>query len=47
MWGRNYYEAEGERIYVNCKTRNNKPFYKSDVKAYDGSVLALIPQKRS
>ena len=44
-WGRNYHEREGERIYVNCKTRNPKPFFVSEKKAYDGSVLALFPKK--
>ena len=43
-WGRKYFEKDGERIYVNGKTRNTKPFYISDVKAYDGSVLALFPK---
>ena len=45
-WGRKYHEKEGERIYVNCKTRNSKPFFQSDVTAYDGSVLALFPKKK-
>ncbi len=42
-WGRAYHYQEGERIYVNCKTRNPKPFFISEDKAYDGSVLALFP----
>ena len=45
-WGRKYHEKEGERIYVNCKTRNSKPFFQSDITAYDGSVLALFPRKK-
>ena len=45
-WGRKYHEKQGERIYVNCKTRNLKPFFQSDVSAYDGSVLALFPKKK-
>ncbi len=44
-WGRKYHEREGERIYVNCKTRNPKPFFVSDKTAYDGSVLALFPKR--
>ena len=34
-----------ERIYVNCKTRDNKPFFTNDSKYYDGSVLAIFPKK--
>ena len=45
-WGRKYHEKEGERIYVNCKTRNPNPFFQSDVMAYDGSILALFPKKK-
>ncbi len=43
-WGREYHDQDGERIYVNCKTRNSKPFFISEEKAYDGSVLALFPK---
>lgn len=45
MWGRGYCERKGMRIYVNSKTRISKPFYASNVVAYDGSVLALFPKK--
>lgn len=45
-WGRNYQDHEGERIYVNCKTRNPKPFFISEDRAYDGSVLALFPKTK-
>ncbi|MCZ0931906.1 MAG: class I SAM-dependent methyltransferase [Oligoflexia bacterium] len=44
-WGRKYHEKEGERIYVNCKTRHKNPFFISEKKAYDGSVLALFPKE--
>jgi len=44
-WGRKYYESDKKRIYVNQKTRNKKPFFISDIKAYDGSVLAIFPKK--
>ena len=44
-WGRGYCERPGRRIYVNSKTRNPKPFFASDVEAYDGSVIALFPKK--
>ena len=43
-WGRGYCRRPGERIYVNGKTRNRKPFFASSVEAYDGSVLALFPR---
>ncbi|MHA1540676.1 MAG: Eco57I restriction-modification methylase domain-containing protein [Alphaproteobacteria bacterium] len=43
-WGRKYYESDEKRIYVNGKTRNKKPFFISDVKAYDGSILAVFPK---
>lgn len=44
QWGRKYCVREGDRIYVNGKTRNEKPFFISDKIAYDGSVLALFPK---
>ena len=44
-WGRNHYKTDKKRIYVNCKTREKKPFFIHDCKDYDGSVLALIPKK--
>lgn len=44
MWGRNYYQSNKARIYVNCKTRNKKPFFTHKCKAYDGSVLAIFPK---
>lgn len=43
-WGREYYESESKRIYVNCKTRDENPFFQNDCKCYDGSVLALFPK---
>ncbi len=45
-WGRKYQRQEGERIYVNCKTRQKDPFFISSDQAYDGSVLALFPKKK-
>ena len=44
-WGRKYCEREQARIYVNCKTRNPKPFFTHPSKEYDGSVMALFPKK--
>ena len=41
-WGRNYPESERKRIYVNCKTRVEKPFFLSGCKNFDGSVLGLF-----
>ena len=43
-WGRNYCSILGARIYVKSKTRNKKPFFLSEIEAYDGSVLALFPK---
>ena len=46
-WGRAVDFREGApRIYVNCKTRNSKPFFISKCDKWDGSVLALF-QKRN
>jgi adenine-specific DNA-methyltransferase len=45
-WGRKYYKTDKPRIYVNCKTRNKKPFFIHECKAYDGSVLAIFPKKK-
>lgn len=43
-WGRGLYESSSDRIYVNCKTRDNTPFFYNDQKYYDGSVLAIFPK---
>ena len=45
MWGRNFHKSNKERIYVNCKTRINKPFFYNKCKNYDGSILAIFPKK--
>lgn len=42
-WGRDFYHSNNPRIYVNAKTRNDKPFFVNDCKNYDGSVLAIFP----
>ena len=42
-WGRRHCERPAPRLYVNCKTRNPKPFFTHKSLAYDGSVLALFP----
>lgn len=43
-WGRGLYESDSERIYVNCKTREEKPFFTNECKYYDGSILAIFPK---
>ena len=44
MWGRNYYESDQPRIYVNCKTRISSPFYLHECNNFDGSVLGIFPK---
>jgi len=44
MWGRGLYESNEPRIYVNCKTRDMKPFFTHDCNYYDGSILAIFPK---
>lgn len=43
QWGRGYFQSPRPRVYVNCKTRNARPFFLSKCPHYDGSVLALMP----
>lgn len=45
-WGRKHHISDSPRIYVNCKTRNNNPFFTHRCKNYDGSVLALFPHNK-
>ena len=49
LWGavRNIKKMRGDGycIYVNSKTRNEKPFFKEKVGYFDGSILALFPKK--
>lgn len=45
-WGRSAYESDDERIYVNCKTRINEPFFINDCKLFDGSVLGIFPKNK-
>ena len=44
QWGRNHYQSEQPRVYVNNKTRRQKPFFVHDCPNYDGSVLAIFPK---
>lgn len=43
-WGRDYCRSDSDRIYVNGRTRNSRPFFRHLCKAYDGSILALFPK---
>ena len=46
MWGRPVnFEERRERIYVNCRTRLNNPFFLNKCKKWDGSILALFPKE--
>jgi len=45
-WGRRHHMSDAPRIYVNNRTRNPAPFFLSDCKYYDGSILALFPHRR-
>ena len=44
LWGRNYFESNKKRIYVNAKTRKKSPFFLHDSLAFDGSILAIFPK---
>lgn len=46
QWGRNHYISNEKRIYVNTKTRNNKPFFTHPCNDYDGSILAIFPKNQ-
>jgi adenine-specific DNA-methyltransferase len=46
-FGRNCFESDLKRIYVNCKTRHKKPFFLNDCKYFDGSVLAIFPKDQN
>lgn len=41
-WGRPMMTSESNRIYVNHKTRSDRPFFIHQCKNWDGSVLALF-----
>ncbi|MFT3735340.1 MAG: class I SAM-dependent methyltransferase [Rhodocyclaceae bacterium] len=43
MWGRDHFKSDAPRIYVNCKTRREDPFFTHPCTDYDGSVLAIFP----
>lgn len=44
-WGRLHHTSNAQRIYVNGKTRNPRPFFLNDCLNYDGAVLALFPHR--
>lgn len=41
-WGRKYHESDLPRVYVNSKTRNQKPFFTHESDAYSGSILGIF-----
>ena len=41
-WGRVHHRSDAARIYVNGKTRKQRPFFLHDCPHYDGAVLALF-----
>jgi adenine-specific DNA-methyltransferase len=43
QWGRAYPETEAPRIYVNGRTRRERPFFLHPCPHYDGAILALFP----
>ncbi|MBC8044558.1 MAG: class I SAM-dependent methyltransferase [Rhizobacter sp.] len=47
QWGRRHFVSGATRIYVNCKTRDGKPFFLHECNDYDGSVLAVFPREES
>ena len=42
---RKKFKSHTEQIYVNYKTRNDKPFFYNSYKNYDGLVLAIFSKK--
>ena len=44
-WGRKIRHIDGDKIYVNNKTRDMAPFFTNKSGWFDGSILALIPKK--
>ena len=43
-WGRDHFRSTGPRVYVNGRTRRERPFFAHPCTAYDGSILALFPR---
>ena len=36
----------GQALYVNAKTRKEKPFFIDDIGYFDGSILCLVPKHK-
>lgn len=47
MWGRNIFESNEKRIYVNCKTRIQNPFFYNECLNFDGSILGIFPKNQN
>lgn len=43
-WVRKPKKETKQKIFVNCKTRDSKPFFTAEGDYWDGSLLALIPK---
>ena len=43
-WGRDFPQNDKPRVYVNCKTRIERPFFTHPCNNFDGSVLAIFPK---
>lgn len=41
-WGREIFESDLPRVYVNSKTRQENPFFRHDCDHYDGSILGIF-----
>lgn len=44
-WGRGYPRTDAPRVYVNGKTRREKPFFRHRSPHFDGAVLAIFPRR--
>jgi adenine-specific DNA-methyltransferase len=45
-WGRADHDTDAPRVYVNGKTRQEKPFFTHPCRRFDGAVLAVLPRRR-
>jgi adenine-specific DNA-methyltransferase len=43
-WGRADFDSSAPRVYVNGKTRQERPFFTHPCARYDGAVLAVFPR---
>ena len=44
-WGRDQYVSGAPRVYVNCKTRHEEPFFTHPCNNFEGAIMALFPHK--